>query len=402
METVLTKINSLKINDFSFTRLLYVKDEVIVMALVSLLKKDLYQTIFWFHELYFSNYKLLSFQSLYSFYLLFYSYCNPKFDNYFHKYYKFWCKEQCFEFLVVIIINMIKCSFSFDVFIMYNFMKNISSQNLRFTPYKGRKPLFLNHFNLLYHDCLHALYKNDLTNFCIALKTIPHDKQLFDAIIQYFILIEKISDIKLDKINFYYFNFISNELDNDILKYLLSVVLLCKSSHPQHVNLKTIYVTINEDIKNFIHNLTDYQDIPLYKFLHYKRIYGIDPIISTFNLSRFHLNSDLPHLLTFNWLYFASFSPLWNLILNNFTEDWSYDHANKKIIFPSVEEEELFNEYYCLEHDEQSLDTQEKCTLHIAPCNVSLFIDSFDSNKTHFIHLSQFLPFINALELFCT
>lgn len=391
-------MNALHINEFILTRLLYIKDEVIHMCLTSLLKQDLHQTIFWFHELYFSHYQHECFQILYTFYYLFYSYINPKFDKYFQKHYNIWTNDQNFEHLVTIIFNLIKCNFSFDLFIMYNFIKSLSHSHITFTSYKGRKPLFLNQFNPSYHNLIHSLYKNDLYNFCISLHSLHLTKDIYDAIIYYFIHVESINDIKADKIDFYYNSFINNSLDNELLKYILSTVLLCKSSSSR-VNLKNLYISLNCDIKEYINDLSNYDDIPLYRFLYYKRLYPIDPNIATFHLSRFDIKLDLSTLLTHDWLYYASKCPLWNTILNNFTDNWYYNHNDKTISFSIVEEEEEFYNLYCLEHDEQPYETQQKCTINCLHVHPNEFINSFH-NKFDFIDPSTFINSIYNFVLF--
>ena len=82
MNTLINSMNSLEIdNGFLLSRLLYMKDEVEYMCLVSLLSRDLNQAIFWFHEHYYSEYE--SFVLIYNIYLLFYSWLNPQFENIF-------------------------------------------------------------------------------------------------------------------------------------------------------------------------------------------------------------------------------------------------------------------------------------------------------------------------------
>lgn len=63
-----------------------------------------------------------------------------------------------------------------------------------------------------------------------------------------------------------------------------------------------------------------------------------------------------------NWLYYASFSPIWEDRINNY--NGIIDYENKCICFNNVDDEERFYEEYEYEPEEQNLETQSK-TMHI-------------------------------------
>ena len=162
------------------------------------------------------------------------------------------------------------------------------------------------------------------------------------------------------------------ELNNCINKYIIYIIFICHVDK-KDVNIKKFYHTINYEIKNYYISLSDYQDIRTYNILCQKRLYGVNDLISIFNLSRDNLDKQLSlsKLIAFHGYYFSSYSPLWNKILCDIDENWSYDHANYQIIFSSEDKKEIFENGFNLEHDEQPLDIQnyaikslKLCTFH--------------------------------------
>ena len=112
--------------------------------------------------------------------------------------------------------------------------------------------------------------------------------------------------------------------------------------------------------------------------MHYKREYNINPIIGLFNLKRYNY-SDLWTLLTHNWIYYCSNTPLWNNILYDWDKNWSYDHQNKKIHMNNSSD---FDEAFCLYHEEQSREIQNMCLIHIKPISIKDFCSYFNHSLT--------------------
>jgi len=65
-----------------------------------------------------------------------------------------------------------------------------------------------------------------------------------------------------------------------------------------------------------------------------------------------------PKIYTWNWLYYASFSPLWKERIEKY--GGKVDVEKKEVIFESDDEKDKFEALYDLEPDEQSTETQEK------------------------------------------
>jgi len=76
-----------------------------------------------------------------------------------------------------------------------------------------------------------------------------------------------------------------------------------------------------------------------------------------------HKNIDsktIRHMQCYDWLYYASFSPVW---LNRINEFWgTINHTDKTVIFANDDNDEAFYDLYGYEPDEQTVETQEKYT----------------------------------------
>lgn len=356
MNRLIEGMNNIVIQDeLTFSRLLYMKDEIEYMCLISLLSRDINQAIFWFHEHFHSGYE--SFKLIYNIYLLFYSWINPQFDKYICK------QDYTFENLIKIVINFSNIKYSFEGFILYNLTKN---GNNAVKTYKGRPPMFLQMVDPKYRLFLHSLYKGDWLNVCAVLKTMQLDESFYNTIKLYY---ECVHNIEFNDVNGFQ-NYQDNELSDNILKYIISLILLCEISETDvNVKLKQVYKTISYEQQNYIDHLSDYRNIETDYILHHKREYGVNPIIGLFNLKRYNV-SNLWTMLTHHWIYYSSKTPLWNRILCDWDENWSYDHKNKKINMKNIDD---YDEAFCLYHDEQSKEIQDLCVININPLSIEDF-----------------------------
>jgi hypothetical protein len=98
--------------------------------------------------------------------------------------------------------------------------------------------------------------------------------------------------------------------------------------------------------------------LPAYKILSLVTIYNVDDhgYLNLFYLNRHKY--DLENAYLSDWLFYASFSPLWKKRIE--TYGGTIDSENKKIIFNSDDNLEIFYEKYGYEPDEQSVDIQNR------------------------------------------
>jgi hypothetical protein len=289
------------------------------------------------------------------------------------------------KYLFNVVTNLIKCHYSFDVYVMYVVIKAKKLNGFKPKVFKGRKPKYLENFDIKYHNLLQSLDKDDYFNICVVLSNMTIDHELFNAITKYFYEYKGVNDIKSEKLDTYYECFEKNELDGDKLKYILGIIFLCKTNAAD-INHKKMFILINETAQEYVNNLSDYSNMQSYDILLYKRIYPVDPIIGVFHLARRNLGDEeeLRYILAHNWLFYASNCPLWLKILNEVAPSWQKNNSSQEIIFRRVEEEDTFYEAFCLEHDEQPRTTQEMCTREIDKKSSGEFFQTFAT----YIHTS--------------
>lgn len=371
---------------------LYLVDEVCIMCVLSLLKNSKSECLFWFMELYSSGFELNCFKVLYKTYLLFYAQVNPKFEKVILKKFHGWCleKDKKFDSIAEIINNMVLCKFTYVGFVMYCSIKE--KWQSKSIPMKGRKPKFVEEYDEKYHKLLIALNKRNLCNICYELRLLEEEKCVNDSLCV--VLIDFYSKTKgitfNDTWKSYLNEFKKNTLDNEVMKYVLHVINISEIS-VNDVNLKKQYILLNVDIQNYIDELMNYNEIKTYEILKKKRLYGINNTIGCFKLKRHCLKESLRELLAFKPLYSASFSPFWRNLLDQFDENWKYNHDRRTIIFSSSEIDEEFNEKFNLEHDEQSTETQEKSILNLDKKNIYSLLDEIANSK----------KFINTEDISC-
>jgi len=76
-------------------------------------------------------------------------------------------------------------------------------------------------------------------------------------------------------------------------------------------------------------------------------------------------SNTIQHMQCYDWLYYASFSPVW---LNRINEHWgTINHADKTVTFADDDNQDKFYDLYGYEPDEQTMETQEKYA-HLMDC----------------------------------
>lgn len=356
MENITTKLTSMNLHEsLVLTRLLYAKDEVKQMCLCALLKNDKYEALFWFNELYQSGFKKESFALLYSINMIWYAAKNPKLEKYIINKYNKWKETDNYMTLVEIIINIVNKKYTADVKQMYDRMTNGMGNEHK---YRGRNPAFLKPYPKKYHSLLQSINKNDLENIACAMGGLTANSELFEVITSYF---ENVEKVPLKKGCTEVFDeFLRNELDNDVTKYLLCIIIHCKTME-HDINISNVYITPSDDIRQYIEELNDYSGIQSYDILKVKRLYGVDPaIMSDKELARHHLDTSMHTALVWHWSYYASRTPYWEEKFNEIEGAWARDDNKKQIRFHSETGEEECEERYGMEFDEQDVQTKQK------------------------------------------
>lgn len=369
-------------SNFVFTRYLYEKEEVRVALLVNILNKKEDESLFWGYELYYSGFIDELIQFLWKIYYDFFSTLNPKFESYLLNKLNRKSFANDNKLLPNVINNFLIRPFNMDVFMLDSFVK------------KNDEPENLNNINIHNFTALKKIFTSFLENydyfgigFCIL--KICHDDQLNDILtlsIEYFAtFIEKLNAKNI--INKIKQNVLKNNCNKRII--ILSKILSYYSILSSLKNGKNIFVVVDEDdiIKyQTLHaNLDFYQETPYvqqfppYKILSTACIYSIDNLnyLSLFVLKRD--SSNIVDAYLNNWLYYASFSPVWKERIQKY--NGKIDHIFKKIVFDNDDNYELFCNHYDYEPDEQKKEIQDKSIQNIEnKCSLSLFYQKHQDN----------------------
>ena len=353
-----------------FTRYLYLKDEVKLAFLVSLLNKS-DDAIFWAYELYYSGFQIELYDYIWKIYYDFFATRNPSFEQYLNKMLKI-DKEKDDKLVSAIVQDLLIRPFNTDIF----FLRTIC--------------------NLFEIDC-NIINKNKVFNLYEQL-TMWIDAKDFKSIAQYILNIvtldTNIYSVAIDIFSDIYnlnivkskllkeFNVAQERISTRTLYekkvFLLTKVMTLFSLKEKLVKGKNFYIVVDpEDIIQYetidTCNNTNFNcQVKHYKVLDVARICGIDDLkhLSLFRLERDTLQNvnvngnvnenetKLKHLYFNDWLYYASFSPVW---FNRIKEYSGYvDYTCIKVKFVDEDRMQLFYDKYGYEPDEQSQKTSDK------------------------------------------
>jgi hypothetical protein len=286
-----------------FTRYLYIKDEVKITLLISLLNKS-DNALFWAYELFWSGFQIELFGLLLKIYYDFFATLNPTFEIYLNKKKTIYLSEidKREKIIASIVNNLLIRAFNTDVFMMRKICELFEPD----TELLERAEVY---------RILTVKETNALDTHIVPIKIILLAKMLTNKMAEK--NKEKTEKIKKQK-NFYV------QVDAEsMLQY------------------RTITVS------------------PVYRTLTIACKYGIndDKMLSLFKLARTK-EPNLTEKYNNNWLYSASLSPGWFERIQQFKG--YIDYVNQKVKFITEEAEEAFYEKYGYEPDEQPLETKEK------------------------------------------
>jgi len=300
-----------------FTRYLYIKDEVKLSLLISILNKT-DSVLFWTYELYYSGFEEELFEYLLKIYYDFYYTINPTFLDYFIKKYEIWKNdEEENKGDKDVIVGMIA--------------KNLSTRN----------------YNSDVFNCVNNNNNNNHTNNK-PFKMLLEEKD-YQGIAN-LVLNEKISIqeiMKIMKQKYRVKGFLNINKNLQILAWII------KNPSP---NKKNVCIVLQDkDILKY-KNIVKTDKIKAYLILERACLYEIDDsnYLYLFKLERDNLTKVK---YWYHWLYYASFSPLWKRRIE--MHNGIIDNEKKEVIF-SDEDAELFYDNYGYEPDEQPKEVQEK------------------------------------------
>jgi hypothetical protein len=356
-------------SDLVFTRYLYVKDEVRIALLVSILNKS-DDAIFWAYELYYSGFKNELLGLIWKIYYDFFATLNPSFEQYLMKKHKEILLDQD-RVVSAVIQTLLFRPFNTDIFMLRNIVENFETD------------IVYNDTNKIKNitEATNNLKKWVLNNDyrCIAEWIYNINNNTINIVDIYNICLDIFEElgIKLTKPKLIK-DFVTSVKNNMNPNVNLLSKIMCLFSKKEHLKKgKSIYINVEPE------DIIIYETIcGSYKILEKVCICGIDDFkhLSLFKLKRSKYN--LVDKYLYNWEYHASFSPLWSERIKQFG---GYpDYMKQKIMFKEEPDDDLMQEFYSLyglEPDEQLKSIQEKSIKTIEKVNNwKLFKEKYKKN----------------------
>ena len=292
-----------------FTRYLYIKDEVKQALFISLLEKS-DDSLFWAYELYYSGFQTELIELIWKIYYECFATLNPKLEAFINKKIQLIIGTTCFEpgdhhaIIGCIISNISIRRFNLEVFILTQIMRSFESD-------------------------------------------VEENVNMLD-------MIEKLDFVSIAfMINDGYTSPIYN-----VKKYCADSKLVLLSKIIQTTTIPTEKNLYIEPDNKYIKYTNIYADENLTSRDILKRacIYNIDfnELQGLFKSARIGVDINTEYYT--NWLYYASFSPIWMKRILEFN-----GHVfNKTVVFDNEDDGDAFNLQYYYDTDEQSLETQNK------------------------------------------
>ena len=356
-----TKKDNLPGSDLVFTQYLYIKEEVCIALLVSILNKS-DDAIFWAYELYYSGFKHEFFNLIWKIYYDFFVTLNPAFEVYLLKKHKEWLNtngenSDCQDKLVSSIIQtLLFRPFNTDMFLLRNICEKFDI-DISYTKE-------ITTLDDLKDNMMQWVSNTDLRSIAQWILNVNNNKiklvDIYDICLDIF---NNLTKSKLMKEFDYALSDLSLNINPNINPniILLSKIITLFSNNAKLKKGKNIYISVDpEDIIQY-KSIVGNNNMLAYQILKKACICGIDDFkhLSLFKLTRNKYN--LQETYWYHWEYYASFCPIW---LKRIKQFGGYrDYSNRQLLFVKKPDDILLQEFYKLyglEPDESPLDIQNK------------------------------------------
>ena len=338
-------------SDLVFTRYLYIKEEVRIALLVSILNKS-DDAIFWAYELYYSGFKDEFFNLIWKIYYDFFATLNPAFEIYLFKKHKELLNtndDSQDKFVSSIIQTLLFRPFNTDMFLLRNICEKFDV-DISYTKE-------ITNIDNLKDNMIQWVSNKDLRSIAQWILNVNNNKiKLVDI---YDICLDIFDNLTKSKLMKEFDYALTININQNII--LLSKIITLFSNKTKLKKGKNIYISVDpEDIIQY-KTIVGNNDILAYQILKKACICGINDLkhLSLFKLTRNKYN--LQETYWYHWEYYASFSPIW---LKRIQQFGGYrDYSTRQLLFVKKPDDILLQEFYKLyglEPDEQKLDIQNK------------------------------------------
>ena len=352
-----------------FTRYLYLKDEVKLSLLISVLNKHT-DAIFWAYELFYSGFQLEMFQLIWTIYYDFFATLNPSFEVYLLKkqieilstnanantLISAIIQDLCIREYNTDIFKLRQITKMFEVTPDYSndiYPKTLKEVTNQIKIWGEKKDYASIGYYILSHntqfDLFEILLSLDVHSRVLKgfSKTIQNatDMSISHKIIGLVKILTHLMDIDKDK------SYVESK------KYI--------RVKPHDI---IMYDTINDTDTDTINDTDTDTNILTYKVLQTACICGIDDLkyLSLFHLERY-TTKKLQEIYNEHWLYHASFSPIWKQRIQLYRG--YVDYTNQTVQFINDEWLESFYDNFGYEPDEQPLWVKNRVLMDIENVN---------------------------------
>lgn len=341
-------------SDLVFTQYLYIKEEVRIALLVSILNKS-DDAIFWAYELYHSGFKYELLNLIWKIYYDFFATLNPAYEAYLLKKHKELVSDTTRtqdRIVSSIIQDLLFRPFNSDIFMLRNICENFE-------------------VDIIYHHNSEKITQPDEARQNLT-QWVANDD--FRSIAQWVLNVNKtisptsIYSICLDifqetktksKLEKEFVSAIKLNINTNII--LLAKIIQLFSKKAELKKGRSMYINVEpEDIIPY-EPIIGSNEIKHYTILEKAYMCGIDDLkhLSLFKLTR--KKYILQEEYWYRWEYHASFSPLWSKRIKEF--GGYSDYTRQKVIFKEEPDDDAMQEFYSLyglEPDEQKSQVQNK------------------------------------------
>jgi hypothetical protein len=348
----------------AFTRYLYIKDEVELMIVSCILERS-EQALFWTYELYHSGYRNDVIMLLWKIYYDFFASLNPSFEKYLITKFRTLENEAIqnasnvvYEKLIGCVVhNLLIRPHNMDVFMLrqmsLQFDFDFDSDCLR--NYSSSKNIYV--IQEVLYEFLNNEDYNMIANLVMNIIDYEHLKDILIMTTNFYKLQNIDCKTNVDKMceNFEY----TGKKTDPRLITLSKIVLF--GSYKKKLKMgKNLFIQFESDELNKFNTIEPVlfeRKLMPYKILKTVQLEKIDNYhyLSLFSLDR--KNYDIRSIWFSDWLYYASFSPIWNNRIKN--HNGIINSELKKIVFKNDDDEETFFDIYNLEPDEQPKNIQD-------------------------------------------
>ena len=334
--------------EIQFTRYLYEKDEVKLALILCILNKK-EESIFWAYELYYSGFQSELVTVFWTLYYNFYYTLNPSFEKYLQTRLKkgLVLDTDSVNYISMIVNNFMIRPHNMDIFMLKQIVNICDFDKTDIQDYISSTE---NNIEVMRRELISALRTKD----CMVLASLilidikdEHIDTMFEVATDYFVtemgLKKKVQDY--DK----------NATNKRVL--ILSRIVHYFTATANKKLGKNMYIHIEPEEVVLYETIHSSKDLSPHKILPLAKIYAIDSenYLSLFDLKR--ENQDIKTAYYYNWLYYASFSPLWKTRIMKC--NGIIDAKNQKVEFDDDDIERFYDDYG-YEPDEQTIEVENK------------------------------------------